>query len=91
MVIQGRTVRWKSWGIEWEADEKHRRQLIEQFGYDAKTKSLNANGDSEDHINEDWELEELVRGEATEFRAATARLNFLSQDSPRVNVPSERD
>ena len=30
-VILGRTVRWKDWGIEFEADEKHRKILAELF------------------------------------------------------------
>ena len=32
VVILGRTVKWMSWGIQWEADEKHRRILMERFG-----------------------------------------------------------
>ena len=39
VVILGRTVRWKSWGIEWEADPKHRMLLMERFGYGVNTKA----------------------------------------------------
>ena len=28
-VLLGRFVRWSSWGIEWEADVKHRKLLLE--------------------------------------------------------------
>ncbi len=52
VVILGRTVKWKSWGIEWEADDKHRRLLLERFGYDEKTKPLNCNGDTASHQDE---------------------------------------
>jgi len=33
VVILGRTLRWKTWGIEWEADPKHRRIILEYFGF----------------------------------------------------------
>ena len=32
VVILGRTLRWKEWGIEWEADKKHRELLMEDLG-----------------------------------------------------------
>ncbi len=51
---------------------------MERFGFDTKTKALNQNGDNEVHQDEEWEEELLVKAEATEFRAAAARLNFLS-------------
>ena len=90
VVILGRTVRWKSWGIEWEADEKHRKLLMEKFGYDEKTKPLNHNGENADHQDEEeWEKEKLGREESTEFRGAAARLNFLSQDSPELMYPAK--
>ena len=89
VVILGRTVRWRSWGIEWEADEKHRNLLMERFGYDEKTKPLNCNGESADHQDEEWEEEKLGKEESTEFRGAAARLNFLSQDSPELMYPAK--
>ena len=85
----GRTVRWKEWGIEWEADKKHRELLMERFGFDKKTKALNQNRDSEAHQDEEWEEELLVKAEATEFSAAAARLNFLGQDSPELQYPAK--
>ena len=54
VVILGRTVKWKLWGIEWEADSKHRKLLMEKFGYDDKTKPLNHNGETADHQDELW-------------------------------------
>ena len=29
-----RAVRWKDWGIEYQADPKHRNIVLEQFGFD---------------------------------------------------------
>ena len=89
VAILGRTVRGKSWGIEWEADDKHRTLLLERFGYDENTKPLNFNGDSASHQDEDWEEVRLVKEEATEFRGAAARLNFLSQDSLELMYPAK--
>ena len=89
VIILGRKVSWKPWGIEWEADEKHREKLMEKFGYDEKTKPLNHNGESADHQDESWEEEKLKKEEATEFRGAAARLNFLSQDSPELMYPAK--
>jgi hypothetical protein len=89
VVILGRTLRWKEWGIEWEADEKHRELLMDRFGFDKKTKSLDQNGDNEVHQDEEWEQEPLDTGESTEFTAAAARLNFLSQDSPELQYPAK--
>ena len=62
---------------------------MEKFGYDEKTKPLNHNGETADHQDEDWEGEKLGREEATEFRGAAARLNFLSQDSPELMYPAK--
>ena len=89
VTILGRTVRWTEWGIEYEADEKHRDLLMEQFGFDEKTKDVSINGGRDVHLDEDWELDEVSKAEATEFRAATARLNFLSQDSPELQYPAK--
>ena len=46
-VLLGRFVRWRSWGIEWEADVKHRtlQLLLERFGLDGNAKALSVNGD----------------------------------------------
>ena len=90
-MLLGRSVRWRSWGIEWEADVKHRKLLLERFGLDGKSKALSVNGDwGELHSAVGGEPEvELTLGEAKEFRAAVARLNYLGQDSPDVQFPAK--
>jgi hypothetical protein len=40
MTILGRTVRWKAWRIEYEADERHRKIIMEYFGLNEKSKGL---------------------------------------------------
>ena len=86
VIILGRTVRWTKDGIEYEADEKHRRLVMEYFGFTEDTKSLSFNGDKDDR-NEEWESEDLDREEAKVYRGLAARLNFLSQDSPDLQFP----
>ena len=88
-TILGRTVRWKDWGIEYEADHKHRKLLLERFGMDHTSKEVTVNGGLDASGEEEWDFEELQKGEATEFRAAAARLNFLSQDSPDLQYPAK--
>ena len=86
VVILGRVVRWTKDGIEYEADEKHRKLVMDYFGFTEDTKSLSFNGDKEDK-NEEWESEDLDREEAKIYRGLAARLNFLSQDSPDLQFP----
>jgi hypothetical protein len=79
VTILGRTVRWKAWGIEYEADARHRHIIMEKFGFNEKTKGLTGNGNV-DTPGEDNDDNELVGEEVREFRAIAARMNFLVQD-----------
>ena len=49
-VLLGRFVRWRRWGIEWEADVKHRKLLLERFGLVGNAKALSVNGDWGDWV-----------------------------------------
>ena len=76
-------LRWGDAGLEYEADPKHRRIVLESLGFDEGTRVLSSNGDKEDK----WEPgddEVLDRGEAKLFRGMAARLNFLSLDCPNL-------
>ena len=44
MVILGRIVRWTEEGILYEADPKHRRLILEYFGFEGNAKGLSFNG-----------------------------------------------
>ena len=82
-VLLRRFVRWRSWGIEWEADVKHPKLLLERFGLDGNAKALSVNGDWGDWVStagEDQDTD-VFPDEAMEFRAAVARLNYLRQDA----------
>jgi hypothetical protein len=87
VVILGRIVRWTRDGIEYEADPKHRKIILESLGLDEGSRTLSLNGEKEDGKEEDWELEELAKGEAKEFRGLAARMNFLSLDCPDIQFP----
>ena len=93
IVILGRLVKWTPEGIEYEADPKHRRFILDYFGFDSGSRILSCNGDKEDQV-EDWEDELLQKEEATQYRGLAARFNFLSLDSPDLQFvckPACRD
>ena len=93
IVILGRTVKWTSGGIEYEADPRHRIKLLEYFGFEENSRVLSCNGQREDRV-EEWEEEDLSKEEGTEYRGLAARLNFLSLDCPDLQFaikPCSRD
>ncbi len=87
--IQGRVVKCRSWGIEYQADPRHTQIVLEHFGLDEKSKGLTTNGKLEDR---DEDKEYLEGAEATEFKAAAARHNYLAQDCHGMKFAAkERD
>ena len=48
IVILGRIVRWTQEGIEYEADPKHRKILLESFGFNENSRSIKTNGDKDE-------------------------------------------
>lgn len=90
VTVLGRTVRWRPWGIEYEADAKHRRLLLAQFGLEGGAKSLEGNGEADPgEVGDNGDDDELDSSEATQYRAAVARMNFLGQDSPDLQFPAK--
>jgi len=45
ITILGRIVKWRDWGISYEADPKHRKILMERFQLEEGSKGLAKNGD----------------------------------------------
>jgi hypothetical protein len=83
--LLGRILKWRSWGVECQADPKHRRLIIEALGFNEKTKALTTNGErNEDEEDGD---EEVGKEEATSFRAVAARMNFMAIDCPDLMFP----
>ena len=89
MEILGRTIRWTKDGLEMEADRKHRKSVLDYFGFNEGTRMLTANGEKEkmdDGLSNEVELE---RSEAKEFRGMAALLNYYAQDCPDVQFPAK--
>jgi hypothetical protein len=63
--------------VQFEADEKHVKILIAEFGFDSTTKSVAAPCAKEDDEGGDEELEPI---QSSKFRALAARCNFLAAD-----------
>eukprot|EP00973_Karenia_brevis_P030247 4169084-Karenia_brevis.AAC.1 len=75
VVILGKIVRWTDQGIEYEAEPKHRRIVLEDFDFSDDSKSLSINGDREDKI-EEWEKQLLDKREAKEYRGGSGKVEF---------------
>ena len=86
VTILGRIVRWGESGIEYEADPKHRKKILEYFGFEDNARRLSSNGEKSEK-EEEWEFEDLGKEEATVYRGLAARLNYMSQDSPDLQFP----
>jgi hypothetical protein len=88
ITILGRLVKWTERGITYEADERHRKVVMEHFGFKEGSRELGGNGDK-DEKEEPGDDEELEKGEAKVFRGLAARLNFLSLDCPDLQFPTK--
>ena len=60
------------------------------FGFkEDHSDGLSYNGDKDRKEDEDFELEEVDKYEATIFRGMVARINFISQDCPELQYPAK--
>ena len=91
VTILGRTLRWTEDGLELEADAKHRRILMREFGLEEGSNSVVAPMTGSERCGSDRvDLGqvagdddgggELGPGEASWYRAMIARANYLAQD-----------
>lgn len=76
--ILNRQLRWTKEGLEYEADKRHAREIIEYFKLEEGSKGLDVPIVRD--IDEAKEKEELIGAEVREFRALAARANYLSAD-----------
>jgi hypothetical protein len=77
--ILNRIVQWNKKGISYEADQRHAEIIMVHQGLDKDSTAMVTPGEKYPHIDEDDE-EELDGGEATKYRAMTARGIYLAQD-----------
>jgi hypothetical protein len=82
-VILGRLVRWTADGLGFEVDPRHRKALMNHFGFEEGVKGAATNGDK-DRKEEEGDEEDMERGEAKMFRGLAARMNHLAQDPVQI-------
>ena len=87
VTILGRTVRWKDWGIEYEADPRHRSEVLNYFGFNDRTSGQLTNGRVDERKTEVDEVE-LSDCEATKFRGFGGMSELLGAGLPKPPVPS---
>ena len=61
VTLLGRIIRWKDWGIEYQADPAHRELVLQELAFDERTKALTMNGakskvEDGDHEDDDQEV-----------------------------------
>ena len=76
VVILGRRVTYGKDRIEYEADRKHRENILEHFGMGKGTRALSTNGEKDPKKEEGDEVD-LEKEESIIYRGLAARLNFL--------------
>ena len=88
VTILGRTLRWTEEGLEYEADGKHVRDLMEAEGLNENSNTVVSPVVKPKSKLEDEESEELGREEVKEYRGEAAKLNYLGGDRP--DMPPRR-
>ena len=84
--ILNRIARRTPHGYEWEADPRHAELIIQQMGLVAATSlSTPGNKDRDPHLDE----EPLQGEEATAYRAAAARANYLAMDRADIQYAAK--
>ena len=115
--VLNRVISWQRDGLTYEADQRHAELLIRELGLEyskpvatagsrddmAKASTIEVNDKGKVVTTTDGDDSPLLApGEATKFRALTARANYLAQDRPeaqyaikevarRMATPRERD
>ncbi len=115
--VLNRVISWQRDGLTYEADQRHAELLIRELGLEygkpvatagsrddmAKASTVEVDGEGKVvTATDDDDSPLLAPGEATKFRALTARANYLAQDRPeaqyaikevarRMATPRERD
>jgi len=90
--ILGRVLKYTSSGITWQADPRHRKMILEHFGFNGQTKSVTKNGAKDERVEEgeeDLKSEVLQKEEEQAFRALAARANYVAIDVPNIQYPTK--
>ena len=79
VVILGRLLRWTDEGLEYEADGKHREELMKAMGMDKKANTVVSPAVRDEFEDEEDETQ-LEPEDTRKFRPSAARLNYLALD-----------
>ena len=88
VTILNRVVKWTPEGISYEADPKHAQALWELMGVEEGNGCVTP-GRREDGEKEDRGGQEMSIHEATKYRAAAARCNYIAQDRADIAVAAK--
>ena len=89
MTILGRTVRWTEEGIEYEADDKHRKELLKAEGLTEESNGVVSAAVRPKVGEEELHGTELEGVERRRFREKAARLNYLGQDRSDIQYATK--
>eukprot|EP00973_Karenia_brevis_P008760 1184039-Karenia_brevis.AAC.1 len=81
--VLNRLIRWTDAGIEYEADARHARLLVEEAGMES-AKPVGTPGTVEKILEAETELDDMSIESARRFRSSAARANYLSVDCPDI-------
>ena len=89
IVILNRRLKWTKEGLEYKADDKHVREILNHFNLDDGSKGLSAAIVKDPDAEQIEGNDELNKEEAKVFRALAARANYLSLDRPDIQFATK--
>jgi hypothetical protein len=90
VTILGRTVTWTAEGIEYEADEKHRKTLMKNAELEEDSKAAAGPVVKIAEGKEEEDEKDLEGKDKTEFRGNCALLNYLGQDRSDIQFATNQ-
>ncbi len=88
--VLNRTLRWTDGGLQYEADQRHADIIIQQMGMtNARPVTTPMVAEAKDIEEQRKDSKALNAEEATQYRALTARLNYLAQDRPDLQFTAK--
>ena len=90
VTILGRTVTWTAEGIEYEADEKHRKTMMKNTELEEDSKAAAGPVVKIAEGKEEEDDKDLEGKDKTEFRGNCALLNYLGQDRSDIQFATNQ-
>ena len=89
LKVLNRTIKWETEGISYEADNKHVQSVAKALNME-HCRFLSAPGAKRDEKRSDAKGEtEMSPSEATKYRAAVAKCNYLAADRPEIQFATK--